>query len=188
MATGAVLRGNSDPNLRHAADYVFYSGVAAYGICRLIDLYGSLTHSDKVSEEYYKQLLCPNSPFVIKEKKPEKEPWLAFACSLIPVPGSGNFYAENYWMSGSLLGMGLLGGAAYLMSNGNDATSTYIKYGGLALLAMSKIYDIATAPGYTAIYNAVYTDRQEREKNQGRVDVMPSLIKDGAGVNVSYSF
>lgn len=188
IITGSILQGNSEPEVSRIGDYVLWGGLGIYGICRLIDLYGSLTHCDKVSEEYYKQLLCPNSPFVLKEKKPEKEPWLAFAISLIPVPGTGCFYSENYWMAGSLLAIGAAGAAAYFAAGGTDETSTYIRYGGLALMALSKIYDIAAAPGYTAIYNAVYTNRQERESAAGKVSIIPSIMPDGAGVNVTYSF
>jgi tetratricopeptide (TPR) repeat protein len=193
LITGGILWGMSDPKLSAAGMYTFYSGLGIYGICRLVDLYGSLLHSDKVSEEYYKQLLCPNSPYVLKQKLPEKEPWLAFAISLIPIPGTGNFYAENYWTAGTLLAGGIAGAAMYFGASGTDATSSYIRYGGLALLALSKIYDIASAPGYAAIYNAVYTDRQEREKNlstpaAGNVTIIPSLMPDGAGLNIAYSF
>jgi tetratricopeptide (TPR) repeat protein len=188
MITGGILWGSSDQKTRNAGMYTFYSGLGLYMICRMIDLYGSLAHTDKVSEEYYKQLLCPNSPFVLTKKLPEKEPWLAFAISLIPIPGTGNFYAENYWTSGTLLAGGIAGAAIYFGVSGTDTVSKYIKYGGLALLALSKIYDIASAPGYTAIYNAVYTDRQEREKNAAKVTVFPSLMPGGAGVNMAYSF
>jgi hypothetical protein len=188
MITGGILWGMSDPNMSLAGEITFYSGLGIYAICRMIDLYGSQAHCDKVNEEYYKQLLCPNSPYILKEKKDEKEPWLAFLISLVPVPGSGNFYAENYWTSATLLGAGAAGAAMYFGASGTDATSEYMRWGGLALMALSKIYDIASAPGYTAIYNAVYTNRQEREKSIGKVTMVPSLLQGGAALNLSYSF
>jgi tetratricopeptide (TPR) repeat protein len=196
IITGAVLEGNSNKNTATVGRYVLDTGLGIYGIMRLVDLYGSLVHTDQVNEEYYKQLVCPNSPFVLKQKLPEKEPWLAFLISLVPVPGLGNLYAENYWMAGTLCGAGLAGGITYLVAGDNTDTGKYIKYGGLVLLGLTKLYDIVSAPGYTAIYNAVYTGRQERERtpqtqprqDQQKVSVIPSIMPNGAGVNIAYSF
>ena len=139
IITGAVLEGNSNKNTAEVGRYVLYSGLGIYGIMRLVDLYGSLVHTDQVNEEYYKQLVCPNSPFVLKQKLPEKEPWLAFLISLVPVPGLGNLYAENYWTAGTLFGAGLAGGITYLAA-GDSARipDKYIKYGGLALMGLAK--------------------------------------------------
>ncbi len=191
MITGAVLQGNDERNIQEIGKAVFWSGMGIYGICRLIDLYGSLTHTDKVNEEYYKQLVCPNSPFVLKKKLPEKEPWLAFLISLVPVPGLGNLYAENYWTAATLGGAGLAGAITYFAASDADTTGMIVKYSGLAVLALSKIYDIASAPGYTTIYNDVYTGRQEREKaaaTGGKASIAPMIMQDGLGVNVAVAF
>jgi tetratricopeptide (TPR) repeat protein len=191
MITGAVLQGNPDPKMRSIGNYVLLSGIGIYGICRLVDMYGAIVHTDQVNEEYYKQLVCPNSPFVLKQKQPEKEPWLALLISLVPIPGSGNFYAENFWTAGTLCGAGLAGAITYFAADGSTVSGRYVKYGGLALLGLAKLYDIISAPGYTAIYNDVYTGRQERERtpvSAGKVSLAPSIMPDGLGMNIAYSF
>ncbi|MBP7792189.1 MAG: tetratricopeptide repeat protein [Candidatus Goldbacteria bacterium] len=189
---GLALTNNDDENTKQIGKYVLWSGVGVYGIMRLIDLYGSLLHCDKVSEEYYKQLVNPNSKFVLKEKKEEKEPWIAFLISLIPVPGSGNFYAENYWTAGTLAGCGIASAITYFAIPDNNDTLKILKYSFLGIAGLTKLYDIFSAPGYTEIYNAVYTNRQEREKTakkQQNVFLSPAIFDNNSlGLSLSYNF
>ncbi|HRU38993.1 MAG TPA: tetratricopeptide repeat protein [Candidatus Goldiibacteriota bacterium] len=188
MITGMALAGNDDPGMKTAGNITFYSGLGIYFVCRMIDLYGSLTHTDRVNEEYYKQLLCPNSPRRIKERLPEKEPLLAFAASLIPVPGTGNFYAENYWTAATLAGAGAAGAITYFAASGSDPASVYTRYAGLGLLVLAKLYDIASAPGYTAIWNAVHTGRQERERGEDKAVFTPLVSSDAFGLRAGWEF
>jgi len=189
---GLVLSGNDDMHTREIGKAILGTGFGIYGIMRLIDLYGSLLHCDKISEEYYKQLVNPNSPFVLKEKKEEKEPWIAFLISLIPIPGSGNFYAENYWTAGTLLGASILSTITYFSILEINDTTKILKYTFLGISCLTKLYDIMSAPGYTAIYNAVYTNKQERERklnSQQNVYLYPSIFENNSlGISISYKF
>ncbi len=189
---GLALANNDDPDTKQIGGYVLWGGLGVYGIMRLIDLYGSLLHCDKISEEYYRQLVNPNSKFVLKDKKEEKEPWITFLISLIPIPGSGNFYAENYWTAGTLAGTGVISAITYFTISDENNTSKILKYSFLGIACLTKLYDILSAPGYTAIYNAVYTDKLEREKNiknkQG-VYLYPSIFQNNNfGLLISYKF
>ncbi|MCX8093046.1 MAG: tetratricopeptide repeat protein [Candidatus Goldbacteria bacterium] len=188
---GLVLKNNEDPDTAKIGEYVLWGGLGVYSIMRLIDFYGSLLHCDKISEEYYKQLVNPNSKFVLKEKKQEKEPWIAFLISLLPIPGSGNFYAENYWTAGTLAGTGLASAITYFSITESNDTTKILKYTFLGITCLTKLYDILSAPGYATIFNAVYTDKLEKEKSLKKSDnifIYPTLFSNNLGISISYKF
>lgn len=189
---GLALSYNDNPSIRESGQYVLWAGLGVYSIMRLIDLYGSLLHCDKISEEYYKQLVNPNSKYVLKEKKDKKEPWVTFLISLIPIPGSGNFYAENYWTAATLAGAGIISAISYFAISDDNLTSEILKYSFLSITCLTKLYDILSAPGYTAIYNSIYTKRQESVRNinnNQNVYLNPLILENKFyGLSISYKF
>jgi hypothetical protein len=117
---------------------------------------------------------------------------LAFILAAGPgliVPGLGNFYAEN-WQAGFTLAAERVAALALAAMNLNadpkNALGQTLKYTGITFAVITYLYDVLTAPGYADIYNAVYVKNKSGE--QGKVNLIPSLMKDGAGLNVAYSF
>jgi len=159
-------------------------------IGKIIDLYTCVLYVDKVNEEYYKQLLCPNSPYRIKEAKPKKSPFLAFAISLIPVPGLGNLYAENYWTAFTTFAFAAGGAGLYFSipdSNLIRYDQMFLKYSGAGIFAFAYLYNLLSAPGYTAIWNAVYAGEGQNLTKENTAFV-PILLKDGIGLQLTYNF
>ena len=191
---GNIYAGSPKTNEREIGKAIRYSSAGVYLVMRCIDLYGSLLHTDRVNGEYYKQLLCPNSPFKITEKKDVKSPALAFGIAAVPgilLHGAGNFYAENYWAAYTLAGVEGAGILMYVSAGSPkdvNSAQNYIKYTGLALFGLSYLYDVMTAPGYTAIYNAVYTDSQDREIKQSKTGMYPIISPESSGIMLALGF
>ncbi len=188
-----------------AGEIIFGIDALVYSILRFADLQGSAAETDGVNEQYYEQKLCPSSPLKKIEIKDEKSPMLAFGIALVPgalVHGAGNFYAENYITAFTLAGWELAGGIMYLAANGPDSNKLWdvgyginipansqgwVKYTGLGLFGLSYLYDIISSPGYTAIYNAVYTNKPGQTM-PGKAALMPYFDKNEAGLRLAYNF
>jgi len=188
-----------------AGEIIFGIDALVYSILRFTDLQGSAAETDGINEQYYEQKLCPNSPMKKIEIKDEKSPILAFGIAMVPgalVHGVGNLYAENYITAFTLAGWELAGGIMYLAANGPASNQTMnlgsgfmvpsnsqgvVKYVGLGIFGLSYIYDIISAPGYTAIYNAEYTNKPGQTM-PGKAALMPYFDKDEAGLQVAYNF
>jgi len=189
-----------------AGEIIFAMDALVYSIMRFVDIQGSAAETDGINEVYYEQKLCPNSPLKQIEIKDEKSPALAFGIAAVPgfvVHGLGNLYAENYITAMLLAGWELTGGVMYMAANGPDGSKLmnmgsgfylpansqgWVKYAGLGIFGMSYIYDMATAPGYTAIYNAVYTNKTGNIITPNKAAILPYIDKNGAGLELAYNF
>ncbi len=191
---GMIYNGKAGDDNKKIAQGFMYSAIGVYTVMRCIDLYGSLLHTDNVNSEYYKQLLCPNSPYKVTEKKDEKEPGIAFLIAAGPgllAHGAGNFYAENYSTAFTLAGVEALGAVLYLANPGTktgNTTQDFMRYAGIALFGISYLADVASAPGYTAVYNAVYTNRSERIAKENKIGFAPMLDMENVGISLTYNF
>jgi TM2 domain-containing membrane protein YozV len=167
---------------------MLYYGIIPFSVLRFLDILGSSLYCDQNNGLYYRQLLCKNSPYKVTEKLEIKVPEMAFVVSCLPVPGLGHLYSGNNEAAITALVFGTAGAITFFCLDESNDLSRILKYSGLTMYAITKLYEMVTSPGYTAIYNAVYTDGKESAKNSGSVMLIPSLMPDGAGLNVAYSF
>ncbi len=170
--------------------------IPVYFVCKLIDIYGCTLHADKINEEHYKQLLCPNSPYRLKEKKDEKNIALGLLLSFAPIPELGNIYAEDYSAAVidiiyTTIGLGMfLGinatpiGSQTMVYN----TEFWLKYTGLLIVSRAYISNLISVPNKLEIWNTVYAGKKHEEIFKEEVNLSPVLIKDGFGLQLSCSF
>ena len=147
--------------------------------------------TDDYNQEYYKQLLCPNSPYQLKktDKIDNREPWIAFLLATFTAPGVGNMYAGNIPRGIIFMSGGLLGGGMVLLANPLkelfdkwDLDVTLIRFG-IVLSSFMKLLDMVTAPGYAAENNDL-----RRVSQNDKIQFYPGIIDDKLGLCLNYSF
>lgn len=177
-------------------DKILLWGGIFYAAGKLIDIYSCSLYIDKVNEEYYKQMLCPNSPYRLKETKEEKDTGLGLLLSFIPVPGLGNLYAEDY--SAALVdvaytaaGLGIFFGIKTSVNERGDIiydNTFWLKCTGLVIASWVYISNLLSVPNKIEIWNAVYAGKKNEGILKEKVDLMPVFIKDGFGLQLTYNF
>jgi TM2 domain-containing membrane protein YozV len=169
-------------------NYMMHSLIISYSALRLLDIFGSSLYCDQNNGYYLRQVLCKNSPYRLTEKKEIKNPAEAFIISCIPIPGLGHFYSGNNEAGVTALILGGAGMISFFCLDQSNTVSLTMKYVGISIYGIAKLYEMTTAPGYTAVYNAIYADAKAKDRDPGRVDIIPSLMPDGFGLNMAYSF
>jgi hypothetical protein len=171
--------------------------LAIGGVCyRVFNMVSNAFYTDKPNEEYFKQAVCPNSKFRVRETGDIREPSIALALAMLfggALPGIGNFYAGNQQAAFTLLAAGAAGWATVLVTphisalDGN-AKSSYF-WLGLGVIAFSYLYDMVSAPGSAEIHNAVYCGSNMRaEYFEPELAVYPSVVEKGMGISVACAF
>jgi len=158
----------------------------------IIDMCWVSSESDVINDRYYKQILCPNSPYRIKggQKYEEKDPLIAFLLAFFTVPGIGNYYAGNsdrgkLLLTGDILGSLMCLYSLPLADTGRSKDVKGILQGlGIFFIAGAKVADIVSAPWYAAIQN----DLHHAINMDIKVSLSPVIINDGMGLGLACRF